>query len=108
MAPTMASALTTAEGCGGVVVIRTLGSRWEFWETEHLYRRSPRTEGGREKPEWGGPEAGPLQDHVWHQFATWDVDDAFLWIEIPDGGFLRAPCPEAEPGTAHSCATCDE
>jgi hypothetical protein len=81
---------------------------WELFETEHAYRRSPLNEGGREKPEWGGPEAGPLQDYVWHPFTSWDVDDVFLWIELPDGGHLHAPFPEAAPGTKHSCVRCDE
>lgn len=90
----------------GFIVITTLGSRWEFWETEHLYRRSPLAEASRERPEWGGPEAGPLQDHVWHPFEYWDVGDVYLRIDLPDQTWIHAPLPVAPVGTEHTCGKC--
>lgn len=107
---TAASQRPTPSAAPGVVIITTLGSRWEFWETEHLYRRSPLTEAGREKPEWGGPEAGPLQDHVWHNFSRWAIRDfgffRMLHILLPDGSLIRAPEPELIAGVHHSCTSC--
>lgn len=95
----------------GFVIVVTEGSRWVFWETEHRYSRSPRTETSRENPAWGGPEAGPLQDHVWHDFDTWSVIDApfgpRLRIELPDGNRIRAPHPSLPIGARHSCTRCD-
>lgn len=100
------AAATTA----GIVVVETEGSRWEFWEIEHLYRRSPRTEASRENPAWGGPEAGPLQDHVWHPFADWFVGPDWLSqrlrIVLPDGSAIGAPNASLSTGAAHSCAAC--
>lgn len=95
----------------GIVVIATEGSRWEFLETEHLYRRSPLQEGPREIPEWGGPDAGPLQDHVWHEFRDWSVltlEGHFrLHIVLPDYGQINAPRPDAEVDSRHQCAMCE-
>ena len=75
----------------GITVIATEGSRWELWETEHRYRRSPLTETSRENPAWGGPEAGPLQDHVWHEFTHWEITaypfGARLVIDLTDAHF---------------------
>ncbi len=108
---TAASPQPAPSAAPGVVIITTLGSRWEFWETEHLYRRSPLTEAGRERPEWGGPEAGPLQDHVWHPFVRWAIRDYGLFqklhILLPDGSLIRAPEPDALAPLQHQCITCD-
>lgn len=94
----------------GIVVIATEGSRWELWETEHRYRRSPLTETSRENPAWGGPEAGPLQDHVWHEFSDWHVAaypfGTRLVIVLPDGSRIRGPHPNRAVGTQHVCARC--
>lgn len=95
-----------------IIIVTTEGSRWLFWETEHRYSRSPLTEVNRENPAWGGPEAGPLQDHVWHDFTNWYFDDhpfwQRLWIELPDGTCVRAPSPLSPSGrTRHNCAVCD-
>ena len=94
----------------GITVIATEGSRWELWETEHRYRRSPLTETSRENPAWGGPEAGPLQDHVWHEFTHWEITaypfGARLVIDLPDGSRIRGPHPNRAIGTRHACVRC--
>ena len=96
----------------GIVVVVTEGSRWEFWETEHKYRRSPRNEASRENPAWGGPEAGPMQDFVWHPFTDWYVSGGTGWtklvILLPDGRRIRAPWPNATTGVSHSCAASED
>lgn len=56
-----------------MVRIESVGSVWEIDEDDLRYRRWPKTEGPRENPEWGGPDAGALQDFVWHPFLSWRV-----------------------------------
>ena len=53
--------------------IESLGSVWEIDEDDLRYRRFPKNEAPRENPEWGGPEAGALQDFVWHPFISWRI-----------------------------------
>lgn len=51
----------------GILRVESAGSIWEIDLTLNRYRRMPREEQPRERPEWGGPDAGPLQDFVWHE-----------------------------------------
>ena len=37
------------------------------------YRRLPKHEMGRERPEWSDERAGILQDAVWHTFERWEI-----------------------------------
>ena len=53
----------------GVVRVETLGSIFVIDEDLERYCRFPLQEGPRERPEWGGPDAGDLQDLVWHDYA---------------------------------------
>lgn len=53
---------------GGIIRIETEGSWWLIDEANLRYCRFPKTEGGREHPEWGNEDAGRLQDAVWHAF----------------------------------------
>ena len=47
--------------------IESIGSYWEIDEDLKRYRRWPKEETPRPN-EWGGPEAGALQDLVWHEY----------------------------------------
>jgi hypothetical protein len=53
---------------GGIIRVETLGSWWLIDEVNLRYCRFPKTEGGRERPEWGDERAGMLQDAIWHEF----------------------------------------
>lgn len=68
----------------------TVGSFWWFDDEAHEYARMPKTEGPRPSPEgedWGGPEAGDLQDLVWHPMLDWEVRDLDeLIIRLPPDG----------------------
>lgn len=57
----------------GCVRVETKGSFWWFDESAHEYMRLPKHEAPRERPEWGGPDAGPLQDAVWHPYERWEI-----------------------------------
>jgi hypothetical protein len=57
----------------GAIKIRTRGSNWWIDENANEYMRLPLEETTRENPEWGGPEAGPLQDGVWHPYFDWTL-----------------------------------
>lgn len=53
--------------------IETFGSIFEVDEDLEQYRRWPKHEKPRDKPEWGSEEAGLLQDFVWHPLVRWGV-----------------------------------
>lgn len=80
--------------------IETLGSIWVIDEGCNRYCRFPKTEAGRERPEWGNAEAGLLQDAVWHDYDHWEIKPE-EWTERPprlvirqtDGRSISAPYP---------------
>lgn len=77
-----------------MIRVRTLGSVFEIDEALGRYRRMPREERPRERPEWGGPDAGPLRDFAWLPMGEegWRIDDrARLLINLPDDTYLVAP-----------------
>lgn len=82
------------------VRVETLGSVWLIDETERRYCRFPLEEKPRENG-WGGPDAGTLQDGVWHDFAgQWYIHDLSgrLIIEThwdPDQGWWIVSAPFA-------------
>lgn len=53
--------------------VETVGSVFEFDEQDRRYRRWPKSEAPRERPEWGTTR-GPLMDAVWHPFVDWSVE----------------------------------
>lgn len=89
----------------GVTRVETKGSIWVIDNDLRRYCRFPKHEGPRERSEWGGPEAGALQDAVWHNFeGDWWVDPEFGWrparlmIQTDrdgDGRWLCVVAPEA-------------
>lgn len=99
-----------------MVTVESLGSYWFIDPARSTYRRTPKREQMRENPEWGGPEAGPLQDLVEQPFTRlelikdhpglsfWDTHAA-LRIHIPGpergtplgkGAWVHAPISEGE------------
>lgn len=46
--------------------VESLGSIWEIDTLDMRYRRWPKNEAPRKKPEWSDERAGALQDVVWH------------------------------------------
>lgn len=59
----------------GAVRIESVGSIWFLDEAGGEYLRLPKTEGPRESPEgedWGGPDAGGLEDLKWHPMFGWE------------------------------------
>jgi hypothetical protein len=84
-----------------MVKIESVGSFWEFDTTLHRYRRWPKNEGPRERPEWS-PPSGPLQDFVWHDMFPSEDDDGYyvaygkLRIRVivdPRPRYVSAPLP---------------
>lgn len=77
--------------------IESLGSVWLIDENEKHYCRLPRTEGPRQSPpgeDWGGPDAGDLQDLVWHPYLEWSISRGTgrLFIQTQeDGRGVSAP-----------------
>ena len=66
----------------GIVRVESLGSVWEIDENLNRYRRFPKTETGREKPEWSDERAGALQDAVWHDFTgDWEIRKRPIVVE---------------------------
>jgi hypothetical protein len=57
--------------------IETLGSVWFLDEDGSEYIRLPKTEGPRSPgpngEDWGGVDAGELQDLVWHPMFGWEI-----------------------------------
>lgn len=75
--------------------IESLGSIWEIDEEMLRYRRWPKQEAPREKPEWSDDRAGKLQDFVWHSYVSYWIDGGRLFIDT--GGalpyYVTAPLP---------------
>ncbi len=78
-----------------MIRVETNGSIWTINEGGLLYLRLPKEEKPRERSEWGGVNAGPMQDAVWHPFIKWWVGDdgarterhnPCLFIEVEPGG----------------------
>ena len=63
-------------------------------EGAQRYCRFPLHEGPRADPDWGGPNAGPLQDAVWHPYMQWAIKDNYLVFLNPCGQMIVAPCAE--------------
>ena len=58
----------------GCVKVESRGSFWWIDENLNQYLRLPKTEAGRERPEWGNTEAGLLRDAHWHDFTgEWEI-----------------------------------
>ena len=76
--------------------IETTGSIWLIDDDRHVYYRFPREERPRERPEWGGPDAGALQDAVPHDFVEW-------WIDPPTGHRPAALRIRTTPGDNGRC-----
>jgi hypothetical protein len=76
--------------------VESTGSIWEIDVEDMRYRRFPKEESPREKPEWGNSEDG-LKDFVWHDFIEWRVTDTRLIIttQVTDKGpvCVVAPLP---------------
>lgn len=56
--------------------VETKGSVWMLDDDAGRYCRLPKQEGPRLSPpgeDWGGPDAGALQDVVWHPLQWWAV-----------------------------------
>lgn len=53
--------------------IETQGSVFEIDEDDLRYRRFPKQEAPRERPEWSDDRAGVLQDFVWHPYLSWEI-----------------------------------
>lgn len=53
--------------------IETLGSIFEIDELDRRYRRFPKHEAPRERPEWSDERAGRLQDGIWHPYLSWEI-----------------------------------
>jgi hypothetical protein len=73
------------------------GSNWWFDEDAMEYLRLPKVEQPRERPEWGSPDAGPLEDAKWHTYVEWWIEDTILWIRYSDdraSQCIRAPRAE--------------
>lgn len=69
------------------VTVDTEGSVVWLDDANARYHRMPNTEGPRERPEWGGQDAGPLQDAVWHPMDGWEIGPHLhhrAWL--PPGG----------------------
>ena len=70
--------------------VESKGSVWLIDESSKRYCRMPKNEQPR-KPDWGGPEAGPLQDLVWHDYIEWGIGSVWwgpsdhLWIRYGEG-----------------------
>lgn len=78
--------------------VESMGSMWQIDEDLKRYCRFPKQELPREHPFWGGPDAGFLQDAVWHDFeGEWRITPTdHLLIEVfedPVKGWfvVRAP-----------------
>lgn len=68
-------------------VVESVGSWWFFDDDAMLYCRTPKTEGPRASPpgeDWGGPNAGGLQDLVWHPFLEAEEHSGRLWIRTAE------------------------
>lgn len=55
------------------VHIESLGSIWEIDALDMRYRRWPKHEAPRERPEWGDERAEALQDYTWHPMGALPV-----------------------------------
>lgn len=62
-----------SEARAGQTRVETKGSVWLIDDVERRYCRFPKHEGPRENG-WGGPDAGSLQDAVWHPLIAWEID----------------------------------
>lgn len=94
----MAGNLATAER------VETQGSWWYFDADNAVYLRSPKEEKPRENG-WGGPEAGSLQDLVWHPYERFEFGGPngrrlYIWtgVTAPNGDVevISAPLTTAE------------
>lgn len=85
------------------VRIETGGSIFEIDEDMDRYRRFPKNEGPREKPEWSDERAGALQDAVWHPFVKWGYRSGRLVIQVEEAdengmaAVVTAPLPLSNP-----------
>lgn len=62
--------------------VTTDGSVWVLDDDQNRYARMPRHEGPRKSPpgeDWGGSEAGPLEDLQWHDMASWEIREVPVW-----------------------------
>lgn len=75
--------------------IETVGSVWVIDDDLGRYCRFPKSEAPRLNPKWGGPEAGLLQDAVWHDFTEAYIDwvRGRLVIEVDKGALTRLSAP---------------
>jgi len=83
--------------------VETKGSWWLIDDAGCRYCRFPKTEAGRERPEWGDETAGALRDAVWHSFTgrwCYSVPEGLRLVlaEHPDGkaDLVTAPCADED------------
>lgn len=91
----------------GAQRVESVGSVWFFDDDAGEYLRMPKTEGPRGKgpngEDWGGREAGALEDLRWHPMHGWEVvprlygrRQLVIHLEAdPDGHVIVAPLPTA-------------
>lgn len=56
--------------------VETKGSVWLLDDDARRYARMPKHEGPRLSPpdaDWGGADAGPLEDLKWHPMDAWEI-----------------------------------
>lgn len=63
-----------------IIRIESEGSFWFIDEVLMRYQRMPKYEAPRENPEWGGPEAGVLQDAVWLPYHSWRYQPDAVYV----------------------------
>lgn len=80
----------------GMKRIETDGSVWLIDEGAMRYCRFPKTEAGRELPEWGDERAGVLQDAVWHDMSRWLMTEESTFL-IQMGDDMNDLWPFTEP-----------
>ncbi len=64
--------------------IVSVGSLWDFDALLGRYRRMPKVERPRARPEWGDERAGDCEDFVWHGLRDWWIcDDGRRLVIVP-------------------------
>lgn len=69
----------------GATRIESFGSLWFLDDDANEYLRIPKREGPRDSPpgeDWGGPDAGGLQDLVWHPMFGWEMVDLAVYRRL--------------------------
>lgn len=80
--------------------VESLGSVWFLDDDAHEYLRMPKTEGPRPKgpngEDWGGPDAGHLQDLIWQPMVSWSISEhGRLRIVVDEDSGLMVSAPSA-------------